>query len=274
MEPHPTPLMPYRKQETGWTRRRLAAHGLCVVRSGVLGTGTLDDSPAQSVGSHGRVSGPTGPGSSEPRVFGDGGPARRPWELLSICARLAIRAVFHQPLSRGSPRRHLLDPGSCRRPGHRLARSPVRSPIWPSPKTRGSNSERGPWQLRRETERTDRNRPGYSGIELLRRMRTIRPRGLALPVLPGTDPTPAGRRAGLCRPQLLGTTLGAGRLPLVWLALTRLDDGSEPEGDPTFALERYPMPSGNPFQNLNAAMSASQRKFASMQEISSDAVGP
>src|SRR4051812_13046693 len=32
--------------------------------------------------------------------------ARRPWEMLSTCARHAIHAVFHQPLSRGSPKRH------------------------------------------------------------------------------------------------------------------------------------------------------------------------
>src|SRR4051794_8744769 len=107
MDPPPMPPIPYRKQETRWTcgaaslRMVYASYGLEFSEAEVWAILKPNRNDRSGVSSS-RLA-----WEAQRRGFPAlAVQARHPWQMLTTCARLAIRAVFHQPLSRGSPRRH------------------------------------------------------------------------------------------------------------------------------------------------------------------------
>lgn len=266
----PSPI-PYRKQETGWTcgaaslRMAYASFGLDLSEPelwAILQPNRLDRSgvyPARLAW------------EAQTRGFSAlAVQARRPWELLSTCARLGIRAVFHQPLARGSPRRHFSILTQADDEGI-IVHDPQFGPdlafkkadwleLWGAAY---GNFDARPYEL---VAIADSPSAHASCVECGESLPEVWPcRTCQEPI--ALRPTavlgcvvadcPARRWEQVACP--------ACGDPLVHL------DGSGPADDSSFALERLLMPNGKPFQDLNAAMSAYQRKLATMQGFSSDA---
>lgn len=271
MEPSLTPLVPYRKQETGWTcgaaslRMAYASFGLELSEPelwAILQPDRLDRSgvyPARLAW------------EAQNRGFSAMAvQARRPWDLLTTCARHGIRAVFHQPLSRGSPRRHfsILAQADDDRI---IVHDPQFGPDRAFPRAEWlehwgacfGNFDARPNELIAIADSTTSHDSCVECGESL----------------PEAWPCRACREPISLRPAVALGCVAADCPARLWEQvacpacghpLTELD-GAALDDDSTFDLENPLMPSGKPFQDLNAAMSAYQRKLAAMQGFSSDA---
>ncbi|SIO60657.1 Peptidase C39 family protein [Singulisphaera sp. GP187] len=273
MKPLPMPSIPYRKQETRWTcgaaslRMVYASFGLEFSEAelwAILKPNRIDRSGVYAS----RLA-----WEAQQRGFAAlTVQARLPWELLSTCSRLGVRVVFHQPLSQGSRQRHfsILT--------HADADGIVLHDPQFGPALRFRKSE---WlELWGAAYGNDRAFPNEL-VAIADSPPAPDPAACSDcgTAIPETWPCPVCRRPVKLRPAAVLGCLSSDCSARLWEqiacpecghSLSQLN-GLGSDDDPNFALEKFTMSNGDPFQTLNAAMSDYQRKVAKMQNVSSDA---